>query len=108
MAWLGQFIGTHSGKELARAKRVLSVVRTLGNALADETDARLAERAHRLRSEADHQFLPPQRMAECFALVREAARRTIELTHYDVQILGGAALARGQIVEMKTGENTRA
>ncbi len=43
-------------------------------------------------------------MPEAFALVREASKRTIGLRHYDVQIIGGAALHSGQISEMRTGE----
>ena len=43
-------------------------------------------------------------MPEAFAAVREAAKRTIGLRHFDVQLMGGAALHRGNIAEMKTGE----
>ncbi len=43
-------------------------------------------------------------MAEAFATVREAAKRTLGQRHYDVQIMGGAALHLGNIAEMKTGE----
>ena len=43
-------------------------------------------------------------IAEVFALVREAARRTLNERHYDVQLLGGMALANGKIAEMRTGE----
>ncbi|MBP6860685.1 MAG: preprotein translocase subunit SecA [Candidatus Pacebacteria bacterium] len=43
-------------------------------------------------------------IAEVFALVREASRRTLGQRHYDVQLVGGLALARGRIAEMRTGE----
>jgi len=43
-------------------------------------------------------------LPEAFAAVREASKRTIGLRHYDVQMLGGVVLHRGQIAEMKTGE----
>lgn len=43
-------------------------------------------------------------LPEAFAMVREAAKRTIGLRHYDVQMIGGLVLHRGQIAEMKTGE----
>jgi preprotein translocase subunit SecA len=43
-------------------------------------------------------------MPEAFALVREAAKRTLGQRHYDVQIMGGAALHKGNIAEMRTGE----
>ncbi len=43
-------------------------------------------------------------LPEAFAIVREAARRTLGQRHYDVQLMGGAALHKGNIAEMKTGE----
>src|SRR5215211_4434404 len=43
-------------------------------------------------------------LVEAFAAVREASRRTIGLRHYDVQLIGGAALHSGRIAEMRTGE----
>src|SRR5437870_13893834 len=43
-------------------------------------------------------------LPEAFAYVREAARRTIGLRHFDVQLLGGIVLHQGKIAEMKTGE----
>ena len=43
-------------------------------------------------------------MPEAFAVVREAAKRTLGQRHYDVQLMGGAALHRGNIAEMRTGE----
>ncbi|MCX6449532.1 MAG: preprotein translocase subunit SecA, partial [Actinobacteria bacterium] len=43
-------------------------------------------------------------LPEAFAVVREAAKRTLGQRHYDVQLMGGAALHRGNIAEMRTGE----
>ncbi|MSV91824.1 MAG: preprotein translocase subunit SecA, partial [Actinobacteria bacterium] len=43
-------------------------------------------------------------LPEAFAVVREAAKRTLGQRHYDVQIMGGTALHRGNIAEMRTGE----
>jgi preprotein translocase subunit SecA len=43
-------------------------------------------------------------LPEAFAAVREAARRVIGMRHYDVQLIGGIVLQRGQIAEMRTGE----
>lgn len=43
-------------------------------------------------------------LPEAFALVREAAKRTVNMRHFDVQLMGGVALHRGNIVEMRTGE----
>jgi len=70
-------------------------------ALSDpELQAKTAEFRGRLeRGEALDALLP-----EAFAVVREAARRTLGQRHYDVQIIGGAVLHGGHIAEMKTGE----
>ena len=43
-------------------------------------------------------------LVEAFAVVREASKRTLGLRHYDVQMIGGIALHRGSIAEMRTGE----
>jgi preprotein translocase subunit SecA len=43
-------------------------------------------------------------MPECFALVREAGKRTLNMRHFDVQLIGGAVLHAGKIAEMRTGE----
>ena len=66
-----------------------------------EIPLKTQEFKERLSSERDtlDALLP-----EAFALCREAAKRTIGLRHYDVQLLGGAVLHQGKIAEMKTGE----
>ncbi len=66
----------------------------------DELKARLAQVRERTGGmpESDDD------VAEVFALVRESARRTLNERHYDVQLLGGLALAKGKIAEMRTGE----
>ena len=61
--------------------------------MTDEFRARLAD------GETLDDLLP-----EAFATVREAAKRTLGQRHFDVQLMGGAALHLGNIAEMKTGE----
>ena len=70
-------------------------------ALSDEQlAAKTAEfRARLTQSTALDDLLP-----EAFAAVREAARRTLKMRHFDVQLLGGIALHQGKIAEMRTGE----
>src|SRR5512133_3591748 len=72
-------------------------VRKLNEAELGATTARLRER---LQHGADLEALLP----EAFAAVREAARRTIGLRPYDVQMIGGLVLQRGAIAEQRTGE----
>jgi preprotein translocase subunit SecA len=77
-------------------------------ARTDEFKARVAKAIDGVEDEKDRQRFEQDAldeiMPEAFAAVREASKRTIGLRHYDVQIIGGAALHSGQIAEMRTGE----
>ena len=66
----------------------------------DALRAKTAELKQRYASDQDLDALLP----EAFALVREAARRTVKMRHFDVQLIGGIALHQGKIAEMRTGE----
>lgn len=93
-----------NSKELKRMEKTLAIVNRLEpemQALDDEAlRAKTAEFKARLAEGATLEDLLP----EAFAVVREAARRTVGKRLFDVQILGGIALHQGRIAEMKTGE----
>src|ERR1700724_1585808 len=72
--------------------------------LEHDTDAELRERMDALRERAREGESLEELLPECFAVVRETGRRTLEMRHFDVQLIGGMALHDGQIAEMKTGE----
>ncbi len=72
----------------------------LETASREELLARLTELEKRTEGIPDKD----EDVAEAFALVREASRRTLKERHYDVQLIGGLALAKGNIAEMRTGE----
>jgi len=92
-----------AGKYRAYQKRVARI-----NAFEPEMelldDAELREHADRLRERAHGGEPLDDLLHECFALVREAARRTLDMRHFDVQLIGGMVLHDGAIAEMKTGE----
>src|SRR5579875_618644 len=67
-------------------------------------DAELREAADRLRERARNGESLDELLFECFALVREAAKRSLGMRHFDVQLIGGMVLHDGAIAEMKTGE----
>ena len=101
---LQKIFGGSNEKEVRRLWRTVEQVSALegrmeGLSLADfpEMTARLRERS--AGGENLEDLLP-----EAFALVREAAKRTVGLRPYDVQVLGGIVLHQGRIAEMKTGE----
>jgi preprotein translocase subunit SecA len=92
-----------AGKYRAYQKRVARI-----NAFEPEMelldDVELREQADRLRERARAGEPLDDLLYECFALVREAARRTVDMRHFDVQLIGGMVLHDGAIAEMKTGE----
>src|ERR1700704_2136595 len=68
------------------------------------TDAELREAADELRARARAGTPLEELMFECFALVREAGKRSMGMRHFDVQMIGAMVLHDGAIAEMKTGE----
>jgi preprotein translocase subunit SecA len=91
-------------RELRRFAAVLDPTNRLWEELATHSDAELRELTDRYRRRlADGQTLEDL-LPEAFATVREAAWRVREQRHFDVQIVGGAALHHGCVVEMKAGE----
>ncbi|MDA8032503.1 MAG: preprotein translocase subunit SecA, partial [Alphaproteobacteria bacterium] len=88
-------------------RRMSSDVRAIG-AIEDEiralSDDNIRSRFAELREKARAGTPPDDLLVPCFALVREAARRTLGQRHFDVQLTGGMVLHRGMIAEMKTGE----
>lgn len=85
-----------------------AVVVSIANGFAEEFEG-LSQEEMRARLEAVKERtggMPEEDkdIAEVFALVREAGRRTLNERHYDVQLMGGLALAKGRIAEMRTGE----
>lgn len=70
----------------------------------DKLAARIAELRNSAKEFDQKTGLVDELLPEVFAIVREAATQTIGLRHFDEQLLGGIALAKGMIAEMKTGE----
>ena len=88
-----------------RLRRILARVRGL-----DADVEKMSARSIVARARALHPALRASgctdeaALARCFALVREAARRTLGMRHHDVQIMGALAIVRGTVAEMRTGE----
>jgi preprotein translocase subunit SecA len=101
--WLGGLADSNE-KELKRLQSIVNRINELGpefERLSDDAlHARTDEFKLRLKAGSSLDELLP----EAFAAVREAARRTINQRHFDVQLLGGIVLHQGKIAEMKTGE----
>ena len=83
---------------------VPELINTLEQNYASLADADLLTSARELKTKVLHEGLTDEHRNHAFALVREAAKRTLRQRHYDVQLMAGAALAQGYIAEMGTGE----
>jgi len=87
-----------------RAARLVPLVAQHGRALDGVSDRALREAAQALRPALRRDGFSEDLVARVFALVREAAWRTLEQRHFDVQLIGGQVLLAGMVAEMDTGE----
>ena len=105
MPFLNRLLRAGETKLVKRLGRIADHIDTLEAEIQDLTDGQLRAKTdefrtrHQERGESLDELLP-----EAFAVVREAAVRTIGQRHFKVQMMGGAALHLGNIAEMKTGE----
>src|SRR5674476_1323632 len=92
------------GRILKKLANIAHQVNALEDSFSALSDAELREETDRFRARlADGETLDDL-LPEAFAAVREASRRTLGQRHFDVQLMGGAALHLGNSAEMKTGE----
>lgn len=87
-----------------RLRRIVDQAGRHEEALRRAGDAELKAQAQRMRARLRQRGFAADLVGECFALIREAATRTIGQRHYDTQLMGGWALLQGKLVEMETGE----
>ncbi|MCB9819634.1 preprotein translocase subunit SecA [Candidatus Nomurabacteria bacterium] len=104
MSILDRFFGPSYAKELKTIKPLINKVNSLEAELSPLSLDGLKEKTGSLKSRIKGGESVESVLPEAFALVRESAKRTLGLRHYDVQLIGGALLHRGKITEMRTGE----
>jgi preprotein translocase subunit SecA len=101
---LNKIFGTKNERDLKKLRPYVEAINALEPSIQKLTDAQLqaktAEFKEKLRQGATLEDI----LVESFAVVREVARRTINMRHFDVQLMGGVVLHQGKIAEMKTGE----
>ncbi|HEX7105606.1 MAG TPA: preprotein translocase subunit SecA [Acidothermaceae bacterium] len=103
-ALLDKVLRAGEGKTLRRLKQLADQVNSIEEDFVALSDAELREQTAEFKERyADGESLDDL-LPEAFATVREAARRTLGQRHFDVQLMGGAALHLGNIAEMRTGE----
>jgi len=92
------------GRKLKNLESLAQLVNTFEPEVEDLSDEELRAQTGELKQRAANGESLDDLLPEAFATTREAARRTIGQRHFDVQVMGGAALHQGNIAEMKTGE----
>ena len=103
--WLIQKIfGTKNERDLKRLKPFVSAISELEPSIQKLSDAQLRAKTAEFKEKLSQGAALDDLLIEAFAVVREVARRTINMRHFDVQLMGGVVLHQGKIAEMKTGE----
>ena len=99
-----KIFGSRNQRNLKRMSRMVDQINSLEEQIAGLDDSALTAKTDEFRRRAGEGESPEDLMSEVFAVVRETARRTLDMRHFDVQLIGGMVLYEGKIAEMRTGE----
>lgn len=101
---LQMIFGTKYDRDLKKLKPIVYAVNALETEMSKKTDEELKAQTPKLRGLIQSGKTLEELLPEAFATIREASKRVLGMRHFDVQLMGGAALYSGSIAEMKTGE----
>ncbi len=104
MGILSKFVGTHSEREVKRVLPIVDKIESLEPDFEKLSDEELRDKTREFKSRLAGGETLDDILPEAYAAVREAAKRTIGMRHYRVQLIGGVILHQGRITEMRTGE----
>lgn len=104
MAILDRVLRAGEGKKVKALAAILPDINALAAQMSAMSEAELRGKTAEFKSRIERGETLEDLLIESFAVVREAATRVIGQRHYDVQLMGGAALHAGWVAEMKTGE----
>lgn len=101
---IGKLLGSANDRIVKSYDKVVSLINDLEPKYHAMSDVELRDQTDVLRKRLQDGEKEKNILPDAFALVREAAKRSIGLRHFNVQLIGGMVLNNGQIAEMKTGE----
>ena len=104
MGILSKVVGTHSEREVKRVLPIVDKIESLEPDFEKLSDEELRDKTREFKSRLAGGETLDDILPEAYAAVREAAKRTIGMRHYRVQLIGGVILHQGRITEMRTGE----
>ena len=102
--WLTRIFGSRNQRLVSQYNGLVKKINAFEPAIQALSDADLAAKTVQFREQLAAGKTLDDLLAEAFAVVREASRRTLGLRHFDVQLIGGMVLNNGKIAEMRTGE----
>jgi preprotein translocase subunit SecA len=101
---LAKIFGTQSERELKKVYPIVDRINSLEPEIQKLTDSELRAKTDIFKERIKKGETLDEILPEAFAVVRESARRTVNMRHFDVQLMGGIVLHQGKIAEMTTGE----
>jgi preprotein translocase subunit SecA len=101
---LAKVIGTANDRELKRLRPMAAEISAKEPEIQKLSDEALRAKTDEFRARFANGETLDDLLPDAFAVVREAGKRTLNMRHFDVQLIGGVVLHRGMIAEMKTGE----
>ena len=104
MSLIEKIFGTHSENELKRVYPIVDRIESLEPEMEALSDAELKDKTREFKKRLEDGETTDDILPEAYAVVREAAKRSLGMRHYRVQLIGGIILHQGRISEMKTGE----
>ena len=104
MGLIQKIFGTHSENELKRIYPIADAIEALDEQMHSLSDAELKDKTREFKERLSKGETLDDILPEAYAVVREAAVRTLGMKHYRLQLIGGIILHQGRIAEMKTGE----
>ena len=96
--------GTHSERELKMIRPIVAKIESLRPEMLAKSDEELRDQTRIFKERLSDGATLDDLLPEAFAVVREAARRSLNMEHFPVQLIGGIVLHQGRIAEMRTGE----
>ena len=99
-----KIFGSANDRYIKKLNKIVQQINSFEPSISKLTDEELRAKTVEFKKRLADGYTLDDLLPEAFAVVREAAKRTLGQRHYDVQLIGGIVLHRGQIAEMKTGE----
>ena len=102
--YFSKIFGSRNERLIKRMFKAVKQINALESSISELSNAELKAKTAEFRQRFDNGTSLDDLLPEAFATVREAGKRSLNMRHFDVQLIGGMVLHQGKIAEMRTGE----